>query len=181
MQLKTAPCPRVAMRVTSNQVRKLVQRRPLVVRTEEHLAGLRDHPAERVLRLTPCADVIMNAHPLQPLALCLGGACEERQCRPPKCPSGRSESTRWTNLKWEIERPTWRLYPATGNLDARKLPHAKRLSLGAYRSLNPRPCAALCARRADGADAAEELLRPWVARCAEDLLWRPLFNKASVF
>ena len=179
MQLKTAPCPRVAMRVTSNQVRKLVQRRPLVVRTEEHLAGLRDHPAERVSRLTPCADVIMNAHPLQPLALCLGGACEKHQCRLPKRPSGCAESTRRANFKRKIERPMWRLYPATGNLDTRKLPHVKRLSLGAYRPLNPRSCAALCARRADGPDAAEELFCPRVARRAEDLLWRPLFNETT--
>ena len=78
MQLKAAPCPRVAMRVTSNQVRKLVQRRPLVIRAEEHLTGLGDHPTERMLRLAPCTNVIMNAYPLQPLALRLCGACEER-------------------------------------------------------------------------------------------------------
>ena len=178
MQLKTAPCPRVAMRVTSNQVRKLVQRRPLVIRAEEHLAGLGDHPTERMLRLAPCADVIMYSHPLQPLALCLGGACEKHQCRLPKRPSGCAESARRTNLKWEIQCPAWRLYPATSNLDARKLPHRTRLSLGSYRPLNPRPCVAHCARRADSADAAEELLRPWVARRAEDILWRPLFNEA---
>ena len=118
MQLKTAPCPRVAMRVTSNQVRKLVQRRPLVIRAEEHLAGLGDHPTERMLRLAPCADVIMYSHPLQPLALCLGGACEERQCWLPKRPGGCAESTRRANFKRKIKRPTWRLYPATGNLDA---------------------------------------------------------------
>ena len=80
MELKAAPCPRVAMRVTSNQVRKLVQRRPLVIRAEEHLTGLSDHPPECMLRLAPCTNVIMNAHPLQPLTLRFGGACEERQC-----------------------------------------------------------------------------------------------------
>ncbi len=79
MEFKTAPCPRVAMRVTSNQVRKLVQRRPLVIRAEKHLTGLRNHPTERMLRFSPCAHVVMNAHPLQPLALCLGGACEQRE------------------------------------------------------------------------------------------------------
>ena len=181
MELKAAPCPRVAMRVTSNQVRKLMQRRPLVIRAEEHLAGLGDHPTERMLRFTPCTNVIMNPYPLQPLALRRCGACEERQRRLPEGPGGCAESARRANLKWKIERPARRLYPATSNLDARKLPHAKRLSLGAYRPLNPRTSAALGTRRTDGADAAEELLRPWVARRAEDLLWRPLFNEAPIF
>ncbi len=76
MEFKTAPCPRVAMRVTSNQVRKLVQRRPLVIRAEKHLTGLGDHPAERMLRLASRPNMIMNTHPLQPLALRLCGACE---------------------------------------------------------------------------------------------------------
>ena len=76
MELKAAPCPRVAMRVTSNQVRKLMQRRPLVIRAEEHLAGLGDHPTERMLRLASRPNMIMNAYPLQPLALRRCGACE---------------------------------------------------------------------------------------------------------
>ncbi len=76
MEFKTAPCPRVAMRVTSNQVRKLMQRRPLVIRAQKHFTGLGDHPAERMLRLASRPNMIMNTHPLQPLALRLCGACE---------------------------------------------------------------------------------------------------------
>ena len=118
MEFKAASRPRVAMRVTGNQVRKFVQRRPLVIRAEEHLTGLSNDPTERMLRLTPCTNVIMNAYPLQPLALRLCGACEERQRWFPKRPGGCAESTRRANLKRKIKRPTWSLYPATGNLDA---------------------------------------------------------------
>ena len=158
-----------------------MQRRPLVIRAEEHFAGLGDHPAEWMLRFTPRADVIMNAYPLQPLALRFGGACEQHERWFPECPGGRAESARRANLKREIKRPAWGFYPATSNLDARKLPHRTRLSFSAYRPLSPRPRGAPGARRADRSDAAEELFCPWVARRAEHLLRRPLFNEAPVF
>ena len=137
MEFKAASRPRVAMRVTGNQVRKFVQRRPLVIRAEEHLTGLSNDPTERMLRLTPCTNVIMNAYPLQPLALRLCGACEQHQRRFPERPGDRSETARRANLKREIKRPAWGLYPAAGNLDAREFSHGERLSLGAYRPLNP--------------------------------------------
>jgi hypothetical protein len=100
MQLKALPRPRITMRIATNEVRKLMQRGPLVVGAEEHFTRFSDHPTKRMGWLTSRSGVVVNAHPFKFAFGTSGGFCEELERWAPARPCSNSETTHRTNFKW---------------------------------------------------------------------------------
>ena len=63
MQIEARAGPAVAVRIAALKVCEFVQRRPLVVRAEEHFSGLGHDPSEGVRRLASGAEMFVDANP----------------------------------------------------------------------------------------------------------------------
>jgi len=132
MEFKAGARPRITMRITTDEVCKLVERRPLVVGAEEHFACFGNDPAERMRWFTARSRVVVNAYPLKFALGTRRRTREQLEGGAPLRPSGSGEAAHGANLEGEIERPLGRLGPTPGNLDAIHAAHWVTLSVITY-------------------------------------------------